>query len=303
MNGASAACASREGPPPGTPTASAVLDQAAKENFPVASRLLPRAERDHLMALYGFARMVDDIGDEADGDRAALLDWVAGELDLVYLGSPAAQPTHALMRTLADSVRALDLPRDPFERLIEANRREQEVRRIASYEELIESCRLSAMPVGELVLHVFGAATPERVALSDDVCAGLQLVEHLQDVREDRLRGHVYLPQADMRRCGAVLSDLDAERPSTSLRAVLMIETRRARQLLAAGIPLIRSLAPRPGFAVAAFVAGGRAALDAIENAGYDVLGRQPRPSNVGLARAFGRTLRQAGSPTDWGTP
>jgi squalene synthase HpnC len=198
------------------------------------------------------------------------------------------------MRALAQSIAALGLPRGPFERLIEANRREHEVGRIATYDELIESCRFSAMPVGELVLHIFGAATPERIALSDDVCAGLQLVEHLQDVREDRRRGHIYLPQSDLRRFGVTMADLDADRPGTALRGALMYEIRVARRLLSAGIPLIRSLPVRDGLAVALFVAGGRAALDAIERAGYDVLGARPRPTGVLLARALGRTLRQA---------
>jgi len=278
------------GDPPGLPSAAAVLARAGSENFPVASRALPAAQRAHLLALYGFARLVDDIGDEAEGDRDALLDWADGELERVYAGTP----THPLMRTLQTSVRELDLPRDPFARLIAANRRDQTVSSYRTLEDLLGYCRLSAAPVGELVLHVFGCATPERVALSDNVCAGLQLVEHLQDVREDRRRGRVYLPAEDLRRCGCTPRDLDASEPSTALRGALALEIRNARRLLADGIPLLRSLPPRPAFAVAAFVAGGRAALVAIERAGYDVLGGDPRPSAPQVARALGRVLRAA---------
>jgi squalene synthase HpnC len=272
------------------PDAAAVLARASGENFPVASRVLPRATRGHLLAIYGFARLVDDIGDEAGGDRCALLDWVEGELDLAYVG----EPTHPLMRRLAGSVRACRLPREPFERLIAANRQDQVTARYRDLDALLAYCRLSAAPVGELVLCVFGRATPERIARSDRVCAGLQIVEHLQDVAEDRARGRVYLPQADLQRHGCPEADLDADSASAALRAVIAIEARAARRLLAAGVGLVRELPPRPALAVAAFVAGGRAALDAIERARWDVLDGKPRPSRLGVARALARTLREA---------
>jgi squalene synthase HpnC len=275
---------------PQAPGAADVLAQARHENFPVASRVLPPAARAHLMAIYGFARLVDDIGDEAEGDRGALLDWVEHELRLAYTG----EPTHPLMRTLARTIRACDLPADPFERLIAANRQDQVTTRYRDLDELLAYCHLSAAPVGELVLRVFGLATPERIERSDQVCAGLQIVEHLQDIREDRALGRIYLPQADMRRCGCVEADLDAPTASTALRGVLAIEARAARRLLAAGPGLVRDLPLRPALAVAAFVAGGRAALDALERAHWEVMAADPRPSRLTMVRALGRTLREA---------
>ena len=104
------------------------------------------------------------------------------------------------MRALAGTVRECNLPRGPFLRLIEANRRDQFVTRYDSFDELLDYCQLSAAPVGELVLHVFGAATPDRIALSDKLCAGLQVIEHLQDVDEDRARGRVYIPATSTQR-------------------------------------------------------------------------------------------------------
>jgi squalene synthase HpnC len=271
----------------GIPGARAVLARAAHENFPVASRALPRELRGHLLALYGFARLVDDIGDEVAGDRAALLGWVEQELDRVYGGTPE----HPLLRRLAVTVRACGLPRDPFERLIAANRQDQEVAGYDDFDALLAYCRLSAAPVGELVLHVFGVATPDRIEQSDSVCAGLQLIEHLQDVGEDRRAGRIYLPRADLRACGCPDEDLDAASASTALRGVIVLEAGRASELLAAGLPLIRSLPPRPAFAVAGFIAGGRAALDAIARARHDVLGTRARPTRLGVSRALARVL------------
>lgn len=252
------------------------MAQAGSENFPVASYLLGRRDRAHLLAIYGFARLVDNLGDEAAGDRLALLDWLEGDLDLIY---GPGQPEHPVMRALVPTVTECDLPALPFRRLIEANRQDQRVSGYETFDELIGYCRLSAAPVGELVLHVFGAATPHRIALSDQICNALQLVEHLQDIAEDYARGRVYLPRDDLRRFGCDERALGARGVSPALRAVIAFEAARARSLLGAGAPLSRTLPLRPRLAVAGFVAGGRAALDALARAGYDVLGGRPRPS------------------------
>jgi phytoene/squalene synthetase len=114
------------------------------------------------------------------------------------------------------------------------------------------------------VLHVFGAATPNRVLLSDRVCAGLQIVEHLQDIAEDFSRGRVYLPREDLERFGCDDQDL-AGPPSAGLRALIDLEANRARALLGSGAPLARTLPPAPRLAVAGFTAGGLRALDRLQ--------------------------------------
>jgi len=263
------------------------MARATRENFPVASRLLPRDTRRHLLAIYGFARLVDDIGDEAAGDRVALLDWLEGEVDRTYAGTP----THPLMQRLVPTVRRFQIPRQPFDRLIAANRQDQEVRTYASFDDLVAYCELSANPVGHLVLYVLGAATPKRMALSDSVCTGLQLVEHWQDVAEDLARRRVYLPQEDLERFGCPVEGLGASRPSRAFRRLMAFEVGRAGTILDEGAPLARDLGGRAGFAVAAFVAGGRSALGAIARAGYDVLSVRPRPSRARRAWTLVRTL------------
>jgi squalene synthase HpnC len=268
-----------------------VRSRARQENFPVASRLLPRAVRGDLMAIYGFARMVDDAGDEAPGDRGALLDRIEAELDRAF----AATAMDPVFRSLTPTIRAHGLPREPFLRLIEANRQDQVVVRYETFADLRGYCELSANPVGHLVLLVLGASTPRRVARSDSVCTGLQLVEHWQDLAEDAGRGRVYVPQEDLRRFGCSSEDLLAGSPTPAMRRLLAFEVARARRMLRDGLPLAADLRGRAGFAVASFVAGGRAALDAIERAGYDVLSRSPRPSRAVQVRTLAHTLTEAG--------
>ena len=151
------------------PDASAILPLAARENFSVASLLVGRADAGHLIAIYGFARLVDQLGDEVDGDRLALLDCVRGR-PRPRLRRRAGAPAAAAARSRRCA--SCDLPREPFLRLIEANRRDQRQARTRRSTSSSTTATLSANPVGELVLHVFGAATPERIALSDRVCTG-----------------------------------------------------------------------------------------------------------------------------------
>jgi squalene synthase HpnC len=267
----------------------AILAKADHENFPVASRLLPRRHRAHLMAVYGFARMVDDIGDEAPpDDRLPLLDDVAADVDRLYAGD---DPRIPIVAGLAPTVRATGIPARPLHDLIEANRRDQVVTRYATYDDLLGYCELSANPVGLIVLHIFGFATPHRVTLSDRVCTALQLAEHWQDVAEDLGNGRIYLPQEDLDRFGCTEADLAEPHANERVRALMAFQTDRAARLLDRGAPIVGTLRGLARVAVAGYVAGGRAALAAIRGADHDVLTTTPRPRAARLIPEFARAL------------
>ncbi|MGW3111775.1 squalene synthase HpnC [Streptomyces sp. NPDC001091] len=296
----------------GTDTATALeratLDKAARENFPVAPFFLPRAWRTDLMAVYGFARLVDDIGDgdlapggadarvlgvpaEQADDRLALLDAFETDLRRVFDGTPH----HPLLRRLQPTVRRRGLTPEPFLGLIAANRQDQLVTRYETYDDLRAYCELSANPVGRLVLAVTGTETPERVRRSDAVCTALQIVEHLQDVAEDLGRDRIYLPAQDMKRFHVQESDLAVPSAGASVRALVAFECRRARDLLNEGAPLVGSVHGRLKLLLAGFVAGGKAAVRAIAAADHDVLPGPPRPGKLQLLREAGTTLRGEG--------
>lgn len=262
------------------PAAESILAQARHENFPVASFVLPRDTRAHLMAIYGFARLADDIGDRADGDRMALLDWLDSELERAASGTA----THPLLQRLSATIDEFDLSLTPFQDLIQANRLDQAVSRYETFDDLRGYCMLSAAPIGRLVLSILRADEPAHVAWSDDVCVGLQIVEHLQDVGEDAAAGRVYLPMADLRRLGCSEQDVRAPSATPGLRRVIATEAARARRLLVSGTPLAGALPLRGRVAVAGFAAGGLAALDAIERSSFDVLAVRCRPKPLRLA-------------------
>jgi squalene synthase HpnC len=256
----------------------AVAARARTENFPVASLLFPRPLRPHLRAVYGFARLVDILGDEAEGDRPALLDELEREVDACYSGSPS----WPVMQVLQPTILRFDLPREPFARLIEANRMDQRISEYATWDDLKHYCVHSADPVGRLVLGLLGrAGDAELVAASDDVCTGLQLVNFLQDVPRDLALGRIYLPAEDRRRYDVTVLDV----PNAALARLLRFEADRARGLLAGGRLLRARIGGRIGRAVGLFARGGLAALDALEEAGWDIFTGRPRPSRLRLAR------------------
>ena len=186
------------------------------------------------------------------------------------------------MQQLQPTIREFDLSREPFLRLIEANRMDQRISEYATWADLKHYCVHSADPVGRLVLGLLRRSdNAELVAASDDVCTGLQLVNFLQDVPRDLGLGRVYLPAEDRRRYD--VTALDA--PNEPLTRLLRFEADRARGLLAGGVLLRERIGGRVGRAVGLFARGGLAALEALEAAGWDIFTRRPRPSRLRLAR------------------
>ena len=271
-----------------------VLANASGENFPVALKMIPARYRAHLFALYCFARLTDDLGDQAkaagqdtNAFRLKLLDDFQADIDRIYNGE---QPLTPALLPLADTVRACDIPQAPFNALIQANRQDQLITRYPTYQDLEQYCTLSANPVGQVVLYIFDAATPDRIALSDKICTALQLVEHWQDVAEDLGDGRIYLPAEDLARFGVTEQDLAASTANGKVKDLLRFEVGRARQLLDDGAPLVGTLHGAARLAVAGYVAGGRAALAAVERHGYDVLASTPRPGKPTMLRKLGST-------------
>jgi squalene synthase HpnC len=269
----------------------AVAAKASAENFPVALRVLPKRWRAHLTALYGFARLTDDIGDEplpgmpagatleqVTATRLRLLDELQRDVSRIYTGDePELQAIKDLGRTVADC----GIPAQPFYDLIQANRQDQLVTRYETYGDLEDYCKLSANPVGQVVLYIMNAATPERITASDSVCTALQVIEHTQDVAEDLANNRIYLPRQDMDAFGVTEQDLAQQTASQQVKDLIKFEADRATTALDQGSPLVGTLKGMARLAIAGYVGGGRATLKAITANGYDVLRSTPRPGKA----------------------
>jgi squalene synthase HpnC len=264
------------------------------ENFPVALRLLPAAHRRHLAAVYDVVRVIDDLGDEAHGDRTALLTAFGEDVATLWRGGT---PRAGVLQRLESTRVECALPQAPFDNLVRANLMDQKVDRYATYPDLVDYCRLSADPIGRIVLAIFGMTTPEREVLSDRVCTALQIIEHCQDIAEDRRAGRIYLPQEDLAAFDVPESDLDRPDTSPALRRLVEFQIERASALLASGAPLVGTLRGWGRLAVAGYVAGGRAAIDRLRRSGWEIMSGSPGTSRLTVVRHVGGLiLRKAAS-------
>ena len=248
------------------------LAKSHYENFTVASLFLPSDRRKHFYAIYAFCRFVDDLGDEFKGDRLAALDYWQNEMESCYDGAP----THPYMVALRNTIRIFDIPKEPFLRLLEANRMDQSVTRYLTFEDLEGYCEHSANPVGHLVLYVSGYRDEERQRLSDYTCTALQLANFWQDVSRDYAKGRIYIPVEDMNAFGYSEVELARHEVTDNYRRLMKFQVERTRRLFARGLPLVDLVDDDLKLDIALFSRGGMKILDQIRNQRYDVLSRRP---------------------------
>ena len=248
------------------------LTKTHYENFTVGSLLLPKAKRQHVSNLYAYCRTVDDLGDEAEGDRRALLEQWREDLERCYDGTP----NHPVMVALKDTIQRYHIPREPFLKLIEANRMDQEVARYETFQDLLYYCDHSANPCGRLFLYVFDYRDEERQQLSDYTCTALQLTNFWQDVNRDWRKGRIYLPLEDMKAHGVTEEQLAMRAFDDNFRRLMAFQVERTRRMFHQGAQLLPRIEGAAKVDVALFTRGGMAVLDAIEKQGYNVLARRP---------------------------
>jgi len=270
------------------------LAESHYENFHVATWFLPKPLRPHFHSIYAYCRISDDLGDEV-GDPSvalALLDLWGRELDACYEG----RARHPVFVALAETIRACNIPKEPFADLLVAFRQDQTVTRYATMDEVLGYCRYSANPVGRLVLYACGEVSPEtkeeNFRLSDATCSALQLANFWQDVRVDFAKDRVYLPQEDMRRFGVDDETIARGAATPEFRALLRHEVNYSRALFERGLPLIERVNRDLALDLDLFSRGGLEILRAIERRDYDVLSARPsisRRTKLTLAlRALG---------------
>jgi len=246
------------------------------ENFPVASILLPRHLREPIEAIYAFARSADDIADEGDAApmvRLAQLDSYRRELDAIDAGDT---PTQTMFARLARNVREFALPTRLLRDLLDAFSQDVVKTRYADFAELREYSRLSADPVGRLLLHLYKRATPQNLSRSDDICSALQYINFWQDVAIDWKKDRIYIPQADLQSFQVSEQQIAEGRVNHAWRNLMRYEVDRARRMLLRGAPLARTLPGRIGWELRLVVQGGLRTLEKIEAVDYDVFRHRP---------------------------
>ena len=262
------------------------------ENFPVASILLPARLRPAVEAIYAFARSADDLADEGDATpdaRLAALTAYETALDAIERRDSNQPP---LFQTLARIILQYHLPLQPFRDLLSAFKQDVVTLRYRMFDDLLDYCRRSANPVGLLVLHLYGAVTPQNVQASDAICSALQLINFWQDVAIDWQKSRIYLPLEDLQRFGVSEAQLTSAEINDVWRDLMRFQVARARDLMLSGAELPLSLPGRIGWELRLVMQGGLRILERIEAVDYDVFRQRPKLGKGDWARLCWRALR-----------
>ena len=242
------------------------------ENFPVASRLLPRRLRQPITVIYAFARTADDFADEGNrspAERLKLLDDYETRLQRLLAGSPGSDPVFI---ALADVIKRYALPIGLFQDLLSAFSQDVTKQRYENIDEVMDYCRRSANPVGRLLLYLYNQAEAENLLLSDQICTALQLINFLQDLYQDYdEHNRIYLPQDEMRKYQINEAALQNRISNTAMQNLVQLQIQRAKALLLAGAPLGNKLAGRIGLELRMIIQGGMHILQKLENNGGNV--------------------------------
>ena len=261
------------------------------ENFHVATWFLPKRARPHFESIYAFSRAADDLGDEvADRETATRLlgEWRT-MLDECY-GNPAAS-MHPVFVALHQTIVETGVPKQLFADLISAFEMDQVVIMHQSLDDLIGYSKLSANPVGRLVLWVSGYHDEPRALLSDKVCTALQLANFWQDVVEDWERGRRYIPADQMARFGVTDEMIAGKTFTPEFKALMQFLVDYAGNMLREGGQIADEVDAELAVTLRLFEQGGRAALDGIIAQDYDVLKQRPSVSKVTKIKLLGSAL------------
>ena len=246
------------------------------ENFPVASWLLPPAYRHPIEVIYRFARSADDFADEGDlppDERLRRLAAYTAALDRIEQGDAPSEPLFADVGAI---IRAHALPIGLFRDLISAFSQDVTTTRYADFTMLLDYCRRSANPVGRLLLHVFGRATPVNLERSDRICTALQLTNFWQDIAIDWRKQRVYLPQDDLQRFAVDEAQIASGHWNSAWAALLDYQIDRTRRMMLEGAGLARELPGRIGWEIRLTVAGGLRILDRLQRIRGNVFRQRP---------------------------
>jgi squalene synthase HpnC len=247
------------------------------ENFPVASLLVPPRLRRGTLAVYRFARGADDLADEGDAPAEQRLADLRRFDEAVAAIGRGEVPDWGPFPELGRAAREHDLPLQPLHDLLSAFSQDVTTGRYPTEPDLLDYCRRSANPVGRLMLHLYGVATPQNLAWSDAICTALQLANFWQDIASDWQRGRIYLPLEHMARFGVTESMIERGDTTDAWKALMRFETARTRAMLESGRPLVRALPLRLKLELSGVLAGAHRILDAIDAVEGDVFRHRPQ--------------------------
>ncbi|OGU13864.1 MAG: squalene synthase HpnC [Ignavibacteria bacterium GWB2_35_12] len=258
------------------------------ENFPVASFLVPKSLRKYVNAIYTYARIADDIGDELTSigkeKRLKALD----DYEQLLLNNEGQQNNNPVFLAIHQTMKDRNIPVEPLQKLLIAFRRDVEFVRANTIDDLLNYCSYSANPVGELVLRLFNNYNDITAPLSDKICTGLQLANFWQDLSIDLKNGRVYIPLNILENYNINQQNIYEKGSNENLFNCLNELYLQTEKYLRDGYKLIEYLNNyRLKLEIKASALGGLEIIEKSRNLGTDIIKSRPKLSKLDFMKIF----------------
>ena len=264
------------------------LIKTTYENFPLWSSFYLKNLMPDLSSIYYFCRKVDDIGDlNKDSAIKELLNLEKSLLNCFKKKCNENDEFFNLMQTISK----FELTIDDFQSLIQANYQDLQIKRYNSIDDLLEYCKLSANPVGSLVLKIFGDFNESNLKFSNYICTGLQLINFIQDMRRDSKLGRIYIPLDDLKKFQIYENDILENKSTLAMRQLVKMQCERSYEIINSGKPLVESLYGPKKIPISLFIQSGNLVLSKIKKINYETVLIRPRVSRIEKSMLVTKTL------------
>jgi phytoene synthase len=261
------------------------ITRVEARNFAWGVRVLPRAKRQAVAALYAFARRVDDIADSGlePEERRIRLEACRAAVESL----PDSPNGDSVLVALADAMSRYPIPKSALLDLVSGGLMDVDKTRYANWQELHEYCRRVAGAVGLACAAVYEPRDPATAEpLAERLGLALQQINIMRDVPEDWELGRVYLPQDELAQFGVTEEGIETKQTGSEWRELMSYQAARADRLLRAGLDLLPMLDTRSALCVRTFAGVYRGLLVQMRDRGYDVFSARPHLSRLEKVRA-----------------
>ena len=258
------------------------------ENFPLWSSIYLRKFMPDFASIYFFCRTVDDLSDLKKDLAISKLQETEKLLSKCYEGKC---DENNIFFELSKTIQKYDIPKKDFQNLIESNYQDLNIKKYSSFNDLINYCKLSANPVGRIVLKIFNESNSSNIKLSDEICTGLQIVNFIQDVKRDSELKRIYMPQNDLEKFGVNEDDIFKGNNSKEFREMVKFQCDRAEEILNKGKPLVNQIHGTKKIPISIFIQSGKLVIKKIRNINYETITIRPVVSKFDKSIIIIKTL------------
>ena len=264
------------------------LIKKSYENFPLWSSIYLKKFMPHLASIYHFCRTVDNLSDLKKDLALKELSKIENTLNNCY-GDKLDEKS--IFFNLKITINKFNLPKEDFQKLIQSNYQDLNKNRYKDFDELIDYCKLSANPVGSLVLRIFGEYSNTNLLLSDQICTGLQLINFLQDINRDSKLNRIYIPIDELSKFGVSEEDILCGKSNQEIIKMIKFQCERSKNIINSGKTLVSNLPGLKKIPISLFIQSGNLVLKKIEKINYKTTVTRPFVTKVDKSLLISKTL------------